>query len=111
MPLLLDTWSEALLSSGSGLKSAKPDITGSRQVQIRPDVAPILEAVVKTMHLLVSHFRKASEDQDQAAKVLFVVLHQWTTASQRLPPPPISYMIGRFHLNIVLSLSIIKISA
>ena len=90
MPLLLDTWSEALLSSGSGLKSAKPDITGSRQVQIRPDVAPILEAVVKTMHLLVSHFRKASEDQDRAAKVL---LWYYISGPPRLiarPPPCLS---------------------
>ena len=70
MPLLLDTWSEALLSSGSGLKSAKLDNTGSRQVHVRADVAPILEAVVKTMHLLVDHLRTASEDQDQAAQVL-----------------------------------------
>ena len=71
MPLLLDTWSEALLSSGAGVKSSKPDKSGSRQILVRPDVAPILEAVVKTMHLLVAHFRKASQDQDQVAQVQF----------------------------------------
>jgi hypothetical protein len=67
--LLLDTWSEALLSTGSGVKSSKWNKSGSGQVQIRGEVAPILEAVVKTLRLLVKHFKKNSLDLDEVSQV------------------------------------------
>ncbi len=37
--------------------------------QIGSDIAPILEAVVKTLHLLIRHFKKTSKDFDEVSQV------------------------------------------
>ena len=37
--------------------------------QIGSDIGPILEAVVKTLHLLVKHFKKTFMDFDEVSQV------------------------------------------